>query len=318
MRILIAEDDAIFRRILQSTLGKWGYEVITANDGARAWEILQQENPPKLVLLDWVMPELDGVEVCRLVRAQKDKPYTYILLLTAKDKKEDMITALEAGVDDFVSKPFDSMELRGRLRAGKRIIKLQDELLAARAELQYTATHDSLTGILNRPAILQEFARSLARVERSCEPIAVALADVDHFKLINDTHGHIAGDMVLKEISHRMNQCVRPYDCIGRYGGEEFLLAFEGCDLQGAAHCADRLRNCINHEPVLADGKAVGVTISIGIAFAENARPEDSAALIRLADEALYDAKKSGRDRCVLMHHISRNEPVAATPKALN
>jgi two-component system cell cycle response regulator len=313
MRVLIAEDDAIFRRILQSSLAKWGFEVISVNDGANAWEILQQENAPKLVLLDWVMPELDGVEVCRRVRAQVNKPYTYILLLTAKGNKEDMITALEAGVDDFVSKPFDSLELRGRLRAGKRIIDLQDELVAAREELRHIATHDSLTGLLNRLAALGQFARSLARIERKKEPIAVALADVDHFKTINDTYGHGVGDTVLKEISRRMNQCIRPYDCIGRYGGEEFFVAFEGCDLPGAANCAERLRLSVCSEPVAAEGTLIPVTISIGVAFAETARPEDASGLIRLADEGLYDAKKSGRNRVVHLHYLSKQEPLEVT-----
>ncbi|HYK88630.1 MAG TPA: response regulator, partial [Acidobacteriota bacterium] len=153
MKVLIAEDDVVFRRILEATLSKWGYEVISACDGMEAWRLLQSATAPRLVILDWMMPGMDGIEICRQVRSQTDKPYIYILLLSAKGHRGDMITGLDAGADDYITKPFDPMEMRGRLRAGQRIVELQEQLLAAREELQYQSTHDSLTRLLNRPAI---------------------------------------------------------------------------------------------------------------------------------------------------------------------
>lgn len=311
MRVLIAEDDVVFRRILQSTLTKWGYEVVAVNDGEAAWALLQGPDAPKLAILDWIMPGLDGVEVCRRVRAQTAKPYTYILLLTAKGKREDLITALDAGADDFVAKPFDPLELKGRLRAGHRIVDLQDELLAAREELHYLATHDSLTGLWNRPAVLDQLRRALARGSRQGSTVALAIADADHFKTINDTYGHGVGDAVLCEITRRMTASVRPYDTVGRYGGEEFLIIFEGCSPADAIHLAERLRTCISDEPIRIENTVISATISIGIATAASPKQEDADALIRLSDVSLYNAKKTGRNRVVISEFCS---PCECTP----
>ena len=298
MRVLIAEDDAIFRRILESTLGKWGYEVVAAVDGGEAWSILQSPASPKLVVLDWMMPGLDGVEICRRVRQEQTKPYTYILLLTAKGKREDLITALEAGADDFVVKPFNPLELKGRLRAGARILDLQDELLAAREELHYLATHDSLTGLWNRSAVLDQLNRALARSERQRVPLAVAIADVDHFKTVNDTYGHSIGDAVLREIAARMTASVRPYDTVGRYGGEEFLIIFEGCNAPEAIQLAERLCSRVSLEQIRVGDVSLSGTISLGIATVPTATPGIADALIRTADVGLYAAKRRGRN-CV-------------------
>jgi two-component system, cell cycle response regulator len=299
MKILIAEDDTVSRRLLEATLQKWGYEVFAVNDGMQAWELLQSPQPPKLVVLDWMMPGLDGVEICRKVRGQISKPYTYILLLTARGQRGDLIAALDAGADDFISKPFDPHELKGRLRAGERIIDLQDELIKTREELHYLATHDSLTRLLNRPAVFAELCRALARANRQSNSTAIAMADLDHFKAINDTYGHSVGDAVLCEISRRMASSLRPYDTLGRYGGDEFLVIFEGCNPHDGSQLADRLRKCISEEKILVENTSISVTISLGVAATGTWKTEDAISLIRYADMALYKAKNSGRNRVV-------------------
>jgi len=299
MRVLIAEDDVVFRRILEATLLKWGCEVISACDGNEAWRLMQSSDAPRLAVLDWMMPGLDGVEICRKVRMQTDKPYIYILLLSAKGHRGDMIAGLDAGADDYITKPFDPLELRGRLRAGQRIVDLQEELLAAREELQYIATHDSLTRLWNRPAIISALKKQLALASGSGKAIAVAMADLDHFKRINDTYGHTVGDAVLSEISRRMISSVRPYDAVGRYGGEEFLIVFEGCTPADAYSVAERLRRCIGDQPIQVGDVPLSVTISLGIAVCVPTGEEDHEVLIHQADAALYIAKNSGRNRVV-------------------
>ncbi len=223
-RVLVAEDDAMFRRILQSWLETWGYRVTLAEDGAQAWKTLQQEPPPQLLILDWMMPKTDGVELCRKVREQNRAPYQYILLATAKDGKQDLVKGLEAGADDYLTKPFDKSELRARLKACNRILTLQDSQLQAQEQLLFQATHDLLTGVWSRGAILETLRRELERAGRSLTATGLLMLDIDHFKAINDTYGHLIGDEVLKQVTQRIVHAVRGYDSVGRYGGEEFLI----------------------------------------------------------------------------------------------
>lgn len=264
MRILIAEDDPISRRLLEVTLGKWGYEVISCPDGQSAWKTLRQPEAPSLAILDWMMPGMDGLQVCREVRQLITEPYTYMLLLTAKSQKADIIAGLEAGADDYLTKPFDANELRMRLRAGRRILDLQEELIFVREELREQATHDSLTRLWNRAATCEILQRELERAEREQLPLSIILADIDFFKRINDTYGHLAGDAVLRETAQCMKSVVRPYDGIGRDGGEEFLLVLPGCDTDGAVTLAERLRESIESNAlVLAEG-IIPITLSLG------------------------------------------------------
>jgi two-component system cell cycle response regulator len=195
-RVLVADDDAMFRKILQTWLEDWGYQVTVAENGAKAWSILQKELPPQLLILDWIMPDITGVEVCRRVREQNRAPYQYILLATANDAKQDLVRGMEAGADDYLTKPFDKRELQARLRAANRILTLQNDSIQTHEELLFHATHDSLTGVWNRRAILETLHRELERAARSDEAVGVLLIDVDHFKMINDTHGHLIGDDV--------------------------------------------------------------------------------------------------------------------------
>jgi two-component system cell cycle response regulator len=299
-RILIAEDDPVSRRTLQSFLAKWGYEVLAASNGTEAFGILNAADAPALAVLDWMMPGMEGPEICREIRKQAGRKYTYVLLLTARSEKEDLLKGLAAGADDYLTKPFDAQELRARLHVGQRILDLQHNLLAATEELRFRATHDMLTGVSNRASVLDALKSERARQVRDGGSFGVILADLDHFKGVNDTHGHLAGDSVLKEAARRMKICVRPYDTVGRYGGEEFLIIVPTGDAHGTATLAERIRKTIAAEDVAADSGPIPVTASFGVAVSTECEPLDTKELLRLADEALYQAKARGRNRVEL------------------
>ena len=288
----------MFRKILQSWLESWGYQVTVAEDGAQAWQILQQISPPHLLILDWIMPSLNGIDLCRLVRERDSSPYQYILLVTAKDDKQDLVRGLEAGADDYLSKPFDRQELRARMRTGGRILTLQDEQLKARRALQVQATQDGLTGTWNRTAILDLLHREYEVAARSGTTIGVIMLDLDHFKQVNDTYGHLAGDHVLVEAARRMKEAVRSYDLIGRYGGEEFLVVSPDCDGEQIQTCAERIRSAMAGQPVLAHGSGIAITVSAGTAVLVPRLNTEKEAL-EAADAALYRAKSGGRNQVV-------------------
>ena len=309
MKILIADDSIVSRHLLEATLRKWGYDVMVACDGAEALELLQREDAPALIILDWMMPGMTGVEVCRRIRERDSEPYTYILLLTSKSQKEDLIEGMDAGADDYITKPFDQNELQVRLRAGIRLVDLQTQLLKAREDLRDQATRDSLTRLWNRSSILTELGRELARSEREARPLGVVIVDLDHFKNVNDTYGHLAGDAVLREAARRMQNSIRQYDSIGRYGGEEFLILFPGCGESEIYAQADRLRKQLAQSEMSVNDTSLRVTASFGATTALPGEVWTEEALIRKADEALYVAKKSGRNRVEIL--TSRSEPAA-------
>ena len=299
-RVLVAEDDPVARRVVMSFLDKWGYEVMAVADGAEAWRILESHDSPRLALLDWMLPGLEGVEVCRKVREDPARPYVYILLLTAVSQKQDLLTALDAGADDYLVKPFDAAELRARLHAGRRILAAQDELIAAREALRFQATHDPLTGLWNHGEVLNILDRELDRSIRSRQSVAALMIDLDHFKEVNDRYGHLMGDAVLCEVSQRLLSCVRPYDAVGRYGGEEFLIVVPSIDLAPADALAQRIRLRLYECPLETASGPVAVTASLGVAVSSPEDDTTSTALIRAADLALYRAKRAGRNRAEL------------------
>jgi two-component system, cell cycle response regulator len=293
--VLIAEDDPICRRVLQSALQNGGFRVITAEDGLQAWEILRRGDAPDLLILDWVMPGIDGPELCRRIRERRDAIYPYILLVTGKDNTQDVVQGLEAGADDYLSKPFDPTELRARLQVGKRILALQQELIQAREELRFQANHDALTGVFSRAAVLSLLDRELQRAARSGMPTGILMMDLDHFKTINDTYGHLTGDVVLKEVADRINGAVRSYDCLGRYGGEEFLAILSNCYPGDLRAVAERVRFAVSDTPIGTGTMSLAVTVSVGGIVTSHATP--SLESLSAADAMLYEAERSGGNR---------------------
>jgi len=297
LRILVAEDDAVTRRLLEKMLSTFGHEIVACADGNEAWAAFSREDPPKMAVLDWIMPGRDGIEVCRAIRRQEDQRYTYIILLTGKNAKEDVLEGLEAGADDYIVKPFDPNELRVRIRAGARIINLQEQLFSSLKLSEFRATHDSLTGLLNRGALLEAINKELARAGRELSALGIFICDVDHFKGINDQWGHQTGDIVLRELANRIRSSLRTYDVVGRYGGEEFVGALPGCDLSEAAALAERLRAAITDSPIVTPQGPVSCTVSFGVTALDCWDDRDLDSLLRQADSALYRAKKDGRNR---------------------
>jgi diguanylate cyclase (GGDEF)-like protein len=296
-QILLADDSPLFRNMLQKMLLEWGYEVITVTDGQQAWDLLRQENGPRLALLDWMMPGMEGAEICRQVRASIRDRYVYIVLLSVRADLEDVVIGMESGADDYIVKPFQVDELRARLRAGRRVLALQEQLVEAREALREQATRDGLTGLWNRTAIFDILQNELARSSRSGKPLIVLMADLDGFKPVNDHFGHMAGDAVLRQAAARMRASVRRYDAVGRYGGEEFLIVLPGCELPGGLVQAERIRDAIGAECFRAGDAEIRLTCSLGAACAVPPAIPHADDLVREADAALYRAKRHGRNR---------------------
>ncbi len=310
MRVLIADDSLVSRHLLEATLKGWGYDVAVACDGAEAWRILEHDDAPALAILDWMMPGYTGPEVCRLVRQKAKEPYTYILLLTSKSLKEDVVEGMDSGADDYLTKPFDQHELKVRLRAGTRIVDLQAQLLATREALRQQATHDYLTQLWNRSSVLEILNREIVRAGRENGYVGVVLADLDHFKLINDTYGHLAGDYALKETAQRMQSVMRSYDAIGRYGGEEFLIVLPGCGPKETEHHAERMRLEINRKVLDFGSEKISLAASFGCTCLAGDPGISAERLIAIADAALYRAKRSGRNRVVYSSNELDAEPL--------
>jgi diguanylate cyclase (GGDEF)-like protein len=302
MRILIADDELMSRRLLQKTLERAGYEVTPVENGRLAADQLCTMDGPRLALLDWVMPELDGPGVCRQVRKRQQHAYVYMVLLTSKESKEDVVAGLESGADDYLTKPFDPDELKARLRTGLRILDLEDRLVVAREELRYKATHDPLTSLWNRGVILELLALELSRSHREHTSTTILLGDLDHFKNVNDTFGHIVGDEVLQGIARRLLSSVRSYDYVGRYGGEEFLVVLSNCDPAYGPVRAEEIRNTISRSPVQTSSGPVPITMSLGALFSREWGVRSVEQLLQETDEALYAAKAAGRN-CLIVAH---------------
>lgn len=294
MKLLVADDSNIYQRILQSLLESWGYEVALASDGHEAQRILEGEDAPRLAILDCVMPGLSGLDLCEFIRHRKQS-YVYTILLSANGEQSDVIRGFELGADDYLCKPFQEFELRARLKVGERIIQAHDELIEARDALKFEATHDSLVGLMNRRAIMNLLGKELNRAKRLHTPLSVFLVDLDHFKRVNDTHGHLIGDDVLRATAGRISSAVREYDHVGRFGGEEFLVVLPDCNAELAQQVAERVRQRVFEEPVVTAPVEVDVTTSIGISQSQSG--QEVCDLLHQADLALYRAKHNGRNR---------------------
>lgn len=297
MKVLVAEDSRYHRKILEAFLEEWGYEVIFAENGAQAWDILERADSPQLVILDWVMPEMNGLEVCKKLREKTERPYHYVILLTNMTGQENIITGLEAGADDYVSKPFNAIELKWRLRIGRRIIELENNTMQM-------AMTDPLTGMLNRRAFFERLEGEIQRCRRHELPLSLIMWDIDNFKRVNDTYGHQIGDVVLTRLSAEISRLVRKYDFVGRYGGEEFIICLPGTDSLIAKNVAERLRNCVEKLPIIVDEKntQLCVTASFGYTSTDKSKGVwDIDSLVNKTDEAVYLAKKQGRNRVCLV-----------------
>ena len=290
MRVLIADDDDVTLTALQGMLTHLGHEAVLARDGTEAWELICREDAPSLAILDWMMPDIEGPEICRRLRDHEKRPYQYLIMLTAKDGMQDLVDSLQSGADDYLSKPFDERELRARLHAGERILALQDELRAR-------ATFDELTGLLNRATIRERLEREYAHAMRSGDPVSIVLTDLDDFKRVNDTRGHPVGDEVLREAAKRLATRMRSYDELGRYGGEEFLSVLPGCHLPNALQVAERMREAMERAPLETTVGGIAMTASFGVATIGGASFTGIDAMVAAADEALYRAKRAGRNR---------------------
>ncbi len=290
MKILLVEDSYIERRKVGGYLTDWGLDYVAVGSGTEAIKLLEGPDPPELALLDWLLPGLDGIDVLRRIRKLGHENYIYTVMLTAKTQKRDRLNAMEAGADDYLSKPVDPSELRSRVMVGKRIVELQQSL-------RFAATHDFLTNLLNRAEILAALEREFSRSGREEKPTTVILADIDHFKRVNDTLGHAAGDEVLKEVARRLKADLRPYDVVGRYGGEEFLVILPGCNLTTGARRADEIRTLVAKGPITTPFGTTSATVSMGVTATVSQRDCSVSEFLREADVSLYAAKKNGRNR---------------------
>ena len=302
MKILIAEDDIPTRLLLQTLLTRWGYNVTTASDGNEAWRILCEPEHPQLVLLDWVMPGIDGPEIARRLRVKEDRDPHYTIILTSANSENAVVQALAAGADDFIGKPFNLNELQARVAVGRRVIDLQQALLdklykleVATETISRLARTDELTGLHNRRSFREIFALALSAALRHNHPLSLISIDLDHFKVVNDTLGHSAGDLVLKEFAKLMQEKVRSEDVVVRLGGEEFMILLPHADCLAAAALAERIRAAFEQNP--GSAAPATVTASFGVAQLQEGEQED--ALIQRADKALYHAKHEGRNRVV-------------------
>ena len=303
MKILIAEDDNISRRMLEKVFTGHGYEVISAADGGAAWRILEEPEHPHLLVLDWMMPVLTGVEIVQRLRERPDGHTYYIIILTSLDAPADISFALDGGADDFVSKPYHADALRSRANVGKRIVSLYEKLSEkmrlleeAHATISHLAATDELTGLYNRRFFNEHFAKSFSAARRYTFPLALIMADIDKFKAVNDTYGHAAGDQVLKAFADILRNLARAEDISARWGGEEFIVLLGHTTCAGATVMAERLRGVVETESL--NITSIAVTVSLGVVELND--DEDAEALLKRADNALYRAKNEGRNRVVV------------------
>ena len=323
MKALIADDDRVATTLLARVLKRWGFEVWVVNDGVAAWEHLVGHSPA-LAIVDWMMPGLDGPDLCRRIRSDPRLAGMHVILLTGRSGQADIVAGLDAGADDYVVKPFQVEELRARVQVGVRVIQLKERLAAeverlqvARDDLEHLANSDVLTDLCNRRSWFNRAAIELERCRRYGRPIALLMLDLDHFKNVNDTHGHVVGDLVLKRFAELLRDVCRTSDVVGRVGGEEFAVLLPETCIDNAGHVAHRIVQACRDARMAAPHDGVRFTCSIGVAGVDGSDMtiEDT---MRRADLALYEAKRSGRDRVTLAADLAggATDPGSRAPAA--
>jgi len=300
MKALIADSDPDRLRQLEGWLSRWGHEVVPVRNGVEAWHRLEKEREPVLVVLAWRMEGMPGIDVCRRMRLQPELPSAYVLLVADSRTSEDLLDGLNAGADDFLFTPLDANEARARIRTGARIVEIERALKASQDALRVQSTRDATTGSWNRAAILVLLPKEQERARRKSGSVAIVIADLDAFRNVNESLGAPIGDEVLREAARRMSSTLRPYDAVGRYGGEEFLIVLPGSDGLGALTVAERIREAFARRPVTTSAGPVSVTLSLGVASEGGEAATESNALLRAADSALKRAKSGGRNRTAL------------------
>ncbi|MDU2064443.1 MAG: diguanylate cyclase [Sporomusaceae bacterium] len=324
MKLLIIDDEKSVRKILANMVGEWGYEVLFAADGISAWQIVQLIQEPLIVLLDWIIPGMDGIELCRKIKQNVKSGHVHVIMLTGqKNSVDDVVMGFEAGADDFLFKPIEPRELNCRLSVGKRILTYQYELEqrnhaleettqimervmkalnSANSQLKELSLLDELTGIANRRHLETFFEKTWLHALNKQEEVTFMMADIDFFKLYNDTYGHQAGDECLKQVARALAECVtRPCDLLARYGGEEFGIILQNTSKVGAAELAKQIQEKLKALAIPHEGSPVSsqLTISLGVATAIPATNSSYEDLIQQADHALYRAKEEGRHQWI-------------------
>lgn len=317
-RVLIVDDHEDNVELLRARLESWGYATDCAGDGAEALEKIE-ESPPDLVLLDVMMPNIDGIEVARRVKGNRSLPFIPIIMQTALDATANKVEGLNAGADDYITKPIDFAELKARLTSMLRIKRLQDELeererqlLEANTRLRHMSQTDALTGLDNRRNLEDRIGEMFEHARRLREPFACVMCDLDRFKSVNDTHGHQAGDAVLKQFARILRNEVREIDRAGRYGGEEFMLLLPGTVLDAAVTFAERVRKQVEAHTFTFESISIRRTVSFGVSAWPHPRIANTDGLVRAADDALYVAKELGRNRVVRFDSDEFNEHIAS------
>jgi diguanylate cyclase (GGDEF)-like protein len=298
-RILVVDDNSDNVEIIATRLRFRGYQIDEAGDGATALDLVRK-NPPDLMLLDVMLPDIDGYEIARRVKNDDNMPFIPIILVTARDTTQDKVAGLDAGADDYLTKPINFPELEARVRSMLRIKRLQDEIELKNRELERLSISDGLTGLFNHRHIHNLLHEEFERADRLGERLSVAMFDLDRFKSVNDTHGHQAGDRVLEQMAEILREAAREIDRLGRYGGEEFMGILPGTSIDDAEVFVERVRHEVARRPFnIGKDEPLKMTTSVGIATYPDPNITDPETLVRLADEALYAAKAMGRNRVV-------------------
>lgn len=297
MKVLIAEDDPSANLLLKRLLFSWGFSIITAFDGTKAWEILQEEDVPQIAILDWMMPGMDGLEVCSRIREREKgrEQYTYVIMLTGRSDKEDIVTGIDAGADDYIIKPFHKMELRARLQTGQRIIELQTACRTANKKLLIMSRLDPLTGALSRSAMLDDLDLAMYRSKRDKKSLSISLVDIDKLKEMNERHGRSAGDQILQDSVRKINACTRRTDCLGRFGGDELLVIMLGTDVDTGMTICHRIKKAIAEKKIVINDQSFPVTVSQSLAVWDGKASIEE--FIASAEHALLVTKTHGRNR---------------------